>query len=192
MPQFTQPSHRFGPAEGLLDALADALGDAIAGMAGGAAVNGRAAPALVLRDMGSDGLLAQFHDKVTSVVALVGTECDRLRPVGMRCDQRQCRQALGVAGGAGRHRADDQTVAVLHQRMAHKTQPRFFAGSLAKEPGIGIGGRGMRVVAAALATKVALAIAPRIGRSARAVFWLKALGAGPSLQTMSRRPRSGR
>jgi hypothetical protein len=70
MPQFTQPSHRFGPAEGLLDALADALGDAIAGMAGGAAVNGRAAPAAVLRDMGSDGLLAQFHDKVTGVVAL--------------------------------------------------------------------------------------------------------------------------
>jgi hypothetical protein len=45
MPQFTQPGHRFGPAECLLDALADALGDAIAGTAGGAAVNGRVAPA---------------------------------------------------------------------------------------------------------------------------------------------------
>jgi hypothetical protein len=98
MPQFTQPGHRFGPAEGLLDALADALGDAIAGMAGGAAVNGGAAPALVLRDMGIDGLLAQFHDKVIGVVALVGAECDRLRPVGMRCDQRQCRQLSRVGG----------------------------------------------------------------------------------------------
>ena len=45
----------------------------------------------------------------------------------MRFDQRQHRQPLGMARSAGRHRADDQAVAVLRQRVAHETQPRFFA-----------------------------------------------------------------
>src|SRR5205814_3143145 len=37
----------------------------------------------------------------------------------------------------------NQTVAVLHQRVAHETQPRFFARSLAVETSVGVGGRGM-------------------------------------------------
>jgi hypothetical protein len=51
MPHFAQAGHRFGPAEGLLDALADALRDRITGMAGGAAIDCRTASALVLRDL---------------------------------------------------------------------------------------------------------------------------------------------
>jgi hypothetical protein len=62
--------------------------------------------------------------------------------VGMRFDQRQRRQALGMARSAGRHRADDQAVAVLHQRVAHETEPRLFAWSFAEETGVGVGGRG--------------------------------------------------
>jgi hypothetical protein len=50
-----------------------------------------------------------------------------------------------------RHRAGDQAVAVLYQRMTHETQPRLLARTFAEEPGIGIGGRGTRVVPAMLA-----------------------------------------
>jgi hypothetical protein len=81
----------------------------------------------------------------------------------MGLDQGQRGQPLGVPRGAGRHRADHQPVAVLHQRMAHEREPRLLARSLAEQPGVGIGGRGVRVVAAALAVKIALAVAARAG-----------------------------
>jgi hypothetical protein len=51
----------------------------------------------MLSDMRGDRLLSQFHDKVAGVVALIGTQCDRLRPIGMRLDQRPRRQTLGMA-----------------------------------------------------------------------------------------------
>src|SRR5262245_37950843 len=51
MPHLAQTGHRFGPAKGLLDAFADALGDRVAGVAGGAAIDRRAAPAGILRGM---------------------------------------------------------------------------------------------------------------------------------------------
>jgi hypothetical protein len=79
----------------------------------------------------------------------------------MRFDHRQRRQAFGMARSAGCRRADDQAVAVLHYRVANETQPRFFAWSFAKQSGIGVGGRGMRVVPAALAAEVELAITTR-------------------------------
>ena len=49
MPHLAQAGHRLGPAKGLLNAFADALRDRLAGMAGGAAIDRRAPPALVLR-----------------------------------------------------------------------------------------------------------------------------------------------
>ena len=145
-------------------------------MAGGAAVDRRAAPIGILRDMRSDRFVAQFHDKVAGVVALIGTQGDRLRPIGMRLDQCQRRQPLGMARRAGRQRTDDQAVAVLHQRMAEKIQPRLLARSLAVETRIGIGDRAMRVVGPALAVEVLFAIAPRPRRLARAILGTKALG----------------
>src|ERR1700761_9180406 len=111
------------------------------------------------------------------IVSFVGPERDPLRAVGMRFDQRQCRQALGMARSAGCHGANDWTVAVLHQRVAHETQPRFFAWPLTVEAGIGIGGRDMRVVGTPLTVEILLTIAPRAGRFARPVLRPKALGA---------------
>ena len=100
----------------------------------------------------------------------------------MRFDQRQRRQPLGVARSACRYRADDQAVAVFHQRVAHETQPRFLAWSFAIETGIGVGGGGMRVVVPALAVEVALAVAARAQRLARAVFGAEALRAHPGFK----------
>jgi len=45
------------------------------------------------------------------------------------------------------------------QRMPHEAQPCFLAWAFAKQSGIGIGSRGMRVVAPAFAVEIALAIA---------------------------------
>jgi hypothetical protein len=99
----------------------------------------------------------------------------------MRLDQRQCGQALGMARSAGRHRADDQPVVVLHQGVAHETQTHFFAWSFAEEPGVGVGGRGVRGVPAALAMEIVRTIAA-VSRLARAILRAEAFRARPSLQ----------
>lgn len=51
-------------------------------MAGGAAVDPRAAPPLVLTDLRGDRQLSAFHDKVGGAIALVGAERHRPRPLG--------------------------------------------------------------------------------------------------------------
>src|ERR1700746_1245439 len=133
MPHLAQAGHRFSPAEGLLDAFADALGDRIAGMTGGTAVDRRTATAGVLRDTRRDRSVAQLHDKFAGVVAFVGPQRDRLWTLGMGLDQGQSSQPLGMTRSARGHCADNQTVAVLHQRVAYETQPCFFARSFAEE-----------------------------------------------------------
>jgi hypothetical protein len=71
----------------------------------------------------------------------------------MGFDQGDRGQPFGMSGGARRHRIDNQAVAVLQQRVAPEAQPRLLAGALAEQPGVRIGGRGVRVVFAALAMK---------------------------------------
>jgi hypothetical protein len=57
-------------------------------MAGSAAVDRRTASFGILSDIRSDRLLSQFHDKVGSVVAFIGTQRDGLRAIDVRLDQR--------------------------------------------------------------------------------------------------------
>src|SRR5437660_370620 len=105
-----------------------------------------------------------------------GTARDGCRLMG------QPQRAIWAAGSGCGHRADNQTIAVLHQRMAHEAQPRFLTRSFAKQAGLGIGRRTMRVVAPPLAVEVPLAIAARIGRLARAVLGAKAFQARPGFE----------
>src|SRR6185503_14958483 len=100
----------------------------------------------------------------------------------MRLDQLLRREPLGMPRGAGGDGADDQALPVLHQRMPYETELCLLAPPLAVEPRVGVGGRGVRVVAAFLAVKVLLTVAARIGRWAGAVLRPEALGAGPRLQ----------
>ncbi len=71
----------------------------VAGMARGAAVDRRASPASVLRQMRGDVDLAEFGDEVAGVEALVCAEGDRVRAVSVRRDQVQRGQPLGMARG---------------------------------------------------------------------------------------------
>jgi hypothetical protein len=135
--------------------------------------------------MGGHGFLAQLHHKIGAVIALVGGQRDRLRPIGMRFDQRQCRQPLGVARSARGHRTDDQAVAVLHQGVAQETQPRLLARFFATETGIGVGGRDMGVVASAFTMEVTRAIATGSWRLVRAVFGAETLRARPGFNVPS-------
>ena len=68
------------PAERLLDALADPLAERVAGMARDPAVDRRAARG-VLRDMRRDVEDTDGGDEVRGIIALVGAECGRWRPV---------------------------------------------------------------------------------------------------------------
>jgi hypothetical protein len=49
--------------------------------------------------------------------------------------------------------------------MAHEAQPCFLAWRFAKQSGIGIGSRGMRIIAPPFAVEIALAVAGLSGIS---------------------------
>jgi hypothetical protein len=93
------------------------------------------------------------------------------------------RVALGGAGSRRQHRIDDQAAPVLHQQMAHMAELGLLAPAPAEEPWVGIGGRGVRLVAAPLAVKVALGIAPTACRRSLVTpaLRLEALHAGEGL-----------
>lgn len=104
--------------------------------------------------------LTHLHDEVGGIVALVGADGDA--PAGLAGDaleHRQGGEALGRAGGARQLGIDDEPVAVLHERVPHEAEHRAGAEALAEQPGVRVGGRGMRLVRAALAAEVHLGIA---------------------------------
>src|SRR3954467_12770765 len=64
------------------------------------------------------------------------------------------RLALGGAAGMRRLGVHDQAVAVLHQQVAHIAKPGCLSSGFAVEPGIGVGGGGVCLVAPPLAAEV--------------------------------------
>src|SRR5215469_12130470 len=166
MTGLAQSGRRLGPAEDLLNAFAPPAADGVTGMAGGAAVDRRAPVAGVLRDMRGGVALAQCRNEAGGVVGLVGADRDSAvaRP---RLGHGQRRLALGRAGGHGQPRVDRQTMAVVHHHVPHIGQLRRLTRPLAIEPRIRIAGRGVRLVAAFLAVKIALAPGLRRGRLLR-------------------------
>lgn len=140
MARLAQSGDGFSLAERFLDTLADAQADGVAGMAGGAAVNRRAPRADVLRHMRRGVDFAQFGHEVLRVEALVAAHGDLVRPVGMRFEQMQYRQTLGMTRCAGGHRADDQPVAVFHQCVPHEGEFGLLATAFAIQLGIWVRG----------------------------------------------------
>src|SRR5580658_1923174 len=102
MARLAQPRHGLRPTERLFDPLADAQADIVAGMAGGPPINGGTSPIGILRNVRSYVDLAKLGDEVLRVEPFVAAQSDGLRPGGMRLDQMQCRQPLGMTRRARR------------------------------------------------------------------------------------------
>jgi hypothetical protein len=131
------------------------------------------------------------RDEIARVVGRVGAQRDGIGAVAARLDQGDRGEPLGMARGARRHGIEDQPVAVLHQRVAHEAQPGFLAAARAEQPGVGVGGRGMGVVPAPLAVKIARGIASRAGRVPAPSSGGSSSG-WPRLPARCRRPRNAR
>ena len=127
-------------------------------MARGPAVDRGPAAAGVLGDVRRGPELAQLHDEVGDIVGPIGADRDR-PATGLRGDQLDRRPTLGEARCAGQLGLDHQTMAVLHQHMAHEAQPGFLATALAEQPRVRIGARGMAVIGPPLAMEVPARIA---------------------------------
>ena len=113
------------------------------------------------------------------VIALVGSQRDfclwiigRLPGV---VDHGLGRIALSVAVGDGDHGVGNQSMAVVGERVAHVAQPAGVV-AFAVQPGIGIGGGRVCVIAAALAFEV-----PPVTVIVAAVFTTEAFVPGPRL-----------
>src|SRR4051794_5534485 len=98
--------------------------------------------------------------EVLSIVTLVSGDCDGARPIGTRLEHRKGGDPLRMIIRGRDPGVDNQRRAVLHQAMADEAELRLHAGSLAVEPGLGIGRALVRVVRALLALETDLPVAP--------------------------------
>ena len=89
----------------------------MSGVAGGAAVDGRALPAGVLGDVGGESQLAGVGDEAAGVVALVAGDGSPPCRGGEPGEHGQRAGPLGVPVGGGQLGVDDQRVAVLHEQV---------------------------------------------------------------------------
>src|SRR5215213_5865894 len=97
---------------------------------------------------------------VLSIVSLVRAEGDGARPIGPRFDHREGRNPLGMTIRRREPGIDDQPRAVLHQGVADEAELRLHAGSLAVEPGLGVGRALVGLIRALLALEVDLEMRP--------------------------------
>ena len=79
---------------------------------------------------------------------------------GIVLDHVESSRALCGALRYSRPRIDDEPIAVLRRRMPHVADFRLLAGAFAKQSRVGVHGRGMHVVLAFLAVKVAAPLRP--------------------------------
>src|SRR6516164_6021200 len=88
------------------------------------------------------------------IEALVAFQRERFRFVRARLDHIERSKPFGMARNLRQSRVDEEALAILDQGMADEAELGFHAGSLAIEHGIGIGGRGVGLVAPFLAPEV--------------------------------------
>ena len=152
-----------GPAEDLFDALADPLADLVAGFGDGFVADRAAAVrADVLGDVRLDSQGLKVAHKPFGVIAFVraqGVPRPKVAPAHLERGL-----ALRRAGGHGGFGIHNQAMAVLHQGVRHETELGLLAFALAVQPSIGVGRRGVGVVAPPLALEIDL--------NATAAAWL--------------------
>src|SRR4030095_4737513 len=135
----------------------------------------------VLRDVRCHVDLAQFHDEVSCIEALIGCQRDRARSVRVSLDHVERSQSFSMARDLRQPRIDEEAMAVLHQGMTDEAELGLHARSLAVEVGIGISGRGVGLVGPLLAAEVDFLVPCTVSRR-----WL--LTAAPGLAALQARP----
>src|SRR3974390_1772486 len=146
MARLAQTADGLDPAEGFRDPLSLDRADAIAGMAGRAGIDRRATVGIVLRNVRRAAVLAASGPELSCIVVLVAA--NRAAGFGIVLDHVERGLALCRAVRLGHPSIDDEPIAVLRHQMSHVTELGFLAPTLAEDPSIWIGGRGMRVVRA--------------------------------------------
>ena len=115
--EFAHVSDGLGPAEAFLAPFPDALAHRVTTVTGGTPVNRGTPVGVVPRHMRTDVDAAQPLHKGSGIVSLVRPEREPIG-AGARRHHRQARLALGPSVGFGGTGIDDQSMAVIHQRMA--------------------------------------------------------------------------
>jgi site-specific DNA recombinase len=162
-------------------AFADALADGVADVMGGPSIDGAAPSTGVLRHVRRDLAASQLGNAVSGVVTLVGSQRPRVKAALARLlDQLRDRIPLGRAAGLAQLEVHQQPVSVLHQRVAHIRQMRFFATPLLGQSSLGICRALVRRIRAPLTTEVDRRIARIVGRRTAgwSVLGAEALEAG--------------
>ena len=133
---------------------------------------------ILRRHMGRDLAAPQIIDECRHVIGLVRAQRAPALAGTVAVDQLKGGFAFRRARRDRHVPADHQTVAVLHQRMPHETQPAFPAIALAVKPGVRVGRAFMGLVGPLLAMKIPFRVA------ARASAIVSVLGT----ETLHRRP----
>src|SRR6516162_6020377 len=126
-------------------------------------------------------LKSHVGHKVSRIEALVGTHGDALGARRIAHDHVFRGFALDRARHLSQFRLDDEAVAVLRHDVARISELCLLTLALLGEFGFGVRGGAVRLIAALLAVKMALAVAPRRWRVTRTVLRHKALHRCPSL-----------
>jgi hypothetical protein len=142
-------------AEAPFDQQATAQADGIARLAGSSPIQVAGAVVVVLRHMRGHIQFSYRAHEIFRVIGLVCAQGDAPAAAHLLAAEHQQRGiAFRKSVGMSHHGRGDQSVAVLHQSVAQVAQLQFPAVALPVDPGIGIGGGLVRLVAPLLAMEV--------------------------------------
>src|SRR5262249_21408948 len=146
-----------------------------------ATIDGREAIGHVLRHVRCNIEVPHVGHEVSRIEAFVGTHGDALGARRIAHDHVFRGFALDHTRHLSQFRLDDEAVAVLRHDVARISELCLLTLALLGEFGLGVRGRAVRLIAALLAVKMALAVAPRRWRVTQTVLRHKALHRCPSL-----------
>lgn len=165
------------------DSLAHFLTAVVSRRLSGASVDRATAATGVLGDVRRDTLSPQAPDALACVIALVSTECGRMKPAHSSiADQLRQHISLSRTSCRGDLKVHQQSMSIFHERLTHVAEASFLSRTFAIQPGIGIG----PTLVSCVRTLLMMEVDPTIIRAATVwpfgrwwlVFRSKALEAG--------------
>src|ERR1051326_5318965 len=183
VPRSAETAHRFYPTEDFFDSLAHFLTGVVPRRVGRASVNRAATATRVLGDVRRDALNPQAPDTFVCVIALVSSECGRMKPAPSSIvNQLRQHVSLSRTSCSGNQKVHQQSISIFHERLTHVAEPSFLARTFAIQSGIGIG----PTLVSCVRTLLTMEVDPTIIRTASVgtlrgrwfIFWSKALEAG--------------